>query len=109
MSMIVLDKVAFIPLTAGVNSYNDIRNAIMLLSRGKLDVVGEFKIPVNTTSVVLSDSRVTKNSVFVFNSLDSNSNSGVLWVSDRNSVDGTFTVNCPSNAQEQSFSYAVIG
>mgnify|MGYP007133720083 FL=1 len=109
MSMVVLDKVAFIPLTAGVNSYNDIRNAIMLLSRGILDVVGEFKIPANTTSVTLSDSRVTKNSVFVFNSLDSSSNSGVLWVSDRNSVDGTFTVNCPSNAQEQSFSYAVIG
>lgn len=109
MTMVAPDKVAFMPQTPGVNSYNDIRNAIMLLSRGKLDVVGEFKIPANTTSVTLSDSRVTKNSVFVFNSLDSDSNSGVLWVSDRNSVDGTFTVNCPSNAQEQSFSYAVIG
>lgn len=109
MSMVPLDRVASLPLVAGKDSYSDIRRAISLLSRGKLDVVGEFKIPANTTSVTLPDSRVTKNSVFVFNSLDSNSNSGVLWVSDRNSVDGTFTVNCPSNAQEQSFSYAVIG
>lgn len=109
MTMVTPDKVAFMPQMPGANSYTDTRNAVMSISRGKLDVLGVFNIPANTTSVTLSDSRVTKNSVFVFNSLDSNSNSGVLWVSDRNSVDGTFTVNCPSNAQEQSFSYAVIG
>ena len=109
MTMTTLDRVASLPLSQGKDSYADTRRAISMLSRGKLDILGVFSIPANTTSVTLSDSRVTKNSVFVFNSLDSNSNSGVLWVSDRNSVDGTFTVNCPSNAQEQSFSYAVIG
>lgn len=109
MVMIVPDVVASLPLTEGKDSYSDAKRAVSLLSRGKLDVLGEFKIPAGETSVTLSDSRVTKNSVFVFNSLDSNSDVGVLWVSDRNSVSGTFKVNCPSNAQEQSFSYAVIG
>lgn len=109
MVMVVPDLVAALPMTAGKDSYADTKKAVSLLSRGKLDVLGEFVIPAGETSVTLVDSRVTKNSVFVFNSLDSNSNSGVLWVSDRNSVSGTFKVNCPSSAQEQSFSYAVIG
>ena len=109
MTMISPDRVSFLSVVKSDRAYEETREAVSLLSRGKLDVLGEFKIPAGETSVTLSDSRVTKNSVFVFNSLDSDSNSGVLWVSDRNSVDGTFTVNCPSNAQEQSFSYAVIG
>ena len=109
MTMVSPDRVAFLPIVPGKDSYSDARKAVQLLSRGKLDVLGVFKIPAGDTSVTVSDARVTKNSVFVFNSLDSDSNAGVLWVSDRNSVSGTFKVNCPSNAQEQSFSYAVIG
>lgn len=89
--------------------YDYVYKTVMNLWRGKTNNIGTFTISANATETTVYDSRVTNVSVIPIVSLDSSSNAGVLYITERNGKEGYFKVGGPANASEQHFTYAVIG
>lgn len=89
--------------------YDYIYRTVMNLWRGKSNNIGSFSITANATETKVFDSRVTNVSVILPIGLDINSKAGVLYIKERNGKEGYFIVGGPATAEEQSFTYAIIG
>ncbi len=84
------------------------------IRKGKLEVVGEFTLTANAASTVLTDSRISKQSVIVWHPRTANAAAelaaGTMYITDANMGTGTATVTHANNAQtDRQFRYAVIG
>jgi hypothetical protein len=84
------------------------------MRRGKLEMVGEFTLTANVASSVLTDSRISKQSVIVWHPRTANAAAemaaGTMYITDANMGTGTATVAHANNAQtDRQFRYAVIG
>lgn len=98
-----------LPLRQSTKFYDYIYKTVMKLWQGKTNNIGTFNIAANATETTVKDSRVTNNSVIPIVSLDSSSNAGVLYITERNGREGYFKVGGPASGVEQHFTYAVIG
>ena len=98
-----------LPMRESPKFYDYIYKTVMSLWRGKTNNIGTFSIPAGATETTVADSRVTEISVIPIVSLDSGSNAGVLYISERNGKEGYFKVCGPASSVEQHFTYAVIG
>lgn len=89
--------------------YNKLYNFLSQIRRGKLDSIGVITVEANTTETTFSDTRITKNSHFSFTGLDSNSNSGVIYIKSKDAQTGECTIGHDSANTERNYSYAIIG
>ena len=81
---------------------------------GKLECVGEFTLTAGAASSILSDIRISPQSVIVWHARTANAaaelGNGTLYITDANMGNGTATVTHANNAQvDRTFRYAVIG
>lgn len=84
------------------------------IRQGKTENVGELTLTANAATTVLSDVRISPQSVIVWHARTANAaaelGNGTLYILDANMGNGTATVTHANNAQvDRSFRYAVIG
>lgn len=89
--------------------YGRLYNLITQIRRGKLDSVGTIVVTAGTTETTFSDTRITKSCHISFTGLDSNSNSGIIYIKSKDARTGTCTIGHDSAANDRNYSYAVIG
>ena len=89
--------------------YGKLYNLLTQMRRGKLDSVGEITVEAGTTETTFSDSRITKSCHISFTGLDSNSNSGIIYIKSKDARTGTCIIGHDSAASDRNYSYAVIG
>ena len=98
-----------LPVRQTVDWYSRIYHVLMQVRRGKLDSVGTIVVSANTTETTFSDSRITKSCHISFTGLDSNSNSGIIYIKSKDATAGTCTIGHDSANSDRNYSYAVIG
>ena len=84
------------------------------MRRGKTENTGEFTLTASVASTVLSDTRISPQSVIVWHPRTANAAAelanGTMYITDANMGSGTATVTHANNAQvDRTFRYAVIG
>lgn len=84
------------------------------LRNGKTENVGELTLTANAASTVVTDIRISPQSVIVWHPRTANAATemanGTMYVTDANMGNGTMTVTHANNAQtDRDFRYAVIG
>lgn len=84
------------------------------MRRGKTENVGEVTLTANAATTVLSDRRISPQSVIVWHPRTANAAAelaaGTMYVTDANMGSGTATITHANNAQtDRQFRYAVIG
>lgn len=86
-----------------------VRTTVTAILRGKTNNIGEFSTEVDTDNTKVFDSRITDKSHLSFTGLDKGSNSGILYVIDRQGREGYFVVGHPVSEVAMKFSYSVTG
>lgn len=84
------------------------------MRKGKIECVAEFTLTANVGSTVLTDSRISPQSVIVWHPTTANAAAelaaGTMYITDANMGNGTATVTHANNAQtDRSFRLAIIG
>lgn len=98
-----------LPKTQTPDWYNRLYNLVSQMRRGKFDNIGTVTVKANTTETVLPDTRLTKDSHISFTGLDSNSNSGIIYIKNKDAHSGRCTIGHDSAEVDREYSYAVIG
>lgn len=89
--------------------YSRLYNLVSQMRRGKFDNIGTITVKANTTETTLPDTRLTKDSHISFTGLDSNSNSGIIYIKNKDAQSGKCTIGHDSVDVDRNYSYAVIG
>ena len=84
------------------------------IRNGKLEVVGEFTLTAGAASTVLSDIRISPQSVILWHPRTANAAAelanGTMYITDANMANSSATVTHANNAQvDRVFRYAVVG
>jgi hypothetical protein len=98
-----------LPVKQTPDWYGRLYNLISQMRRGKLDSVGTIVVEANTTETTFSDRRITKSCHISFTGLDSNSNSGIIYIKSKDARTSTCTIGHDSAADDRNYSYAIIG
>lgn len=98
-----------LPIKQTPDWYSKVYNLLTQIRRGKLDSIGTIVVEANTTETTFNDTRITKNSHFSFTGLDSDSNSGVLYIKSKDAQSGECTIGHDSANVDRNYSYAIIG
>ena len=98
-----------LPIKQTPDWYMRLYSVLTQIRRGKLDSVGTIKVTAGTTETTFSDSRITKSCHISFTGLDSNSNSGIIYIKSKDATAGTCTIGHDSANNDRNYSYAVIG
>ena len=99
----------YLPVKQTPDWYSKLYNLITQMRRGKLDSVGTITVTSGTTETTFSDTRITKSCHISFTGLDSNSNSGIIYIKSKAATAGTCTIGHDSANNDRNYSYAVIG
>lgn len=89
-------------------------DSLKTMGRGKIECVAEITLTANAASSVLSDIRISKQSVLAFHPRTANAAAelaaGTMYVTDANMGSGTATITHANNAQtDRDFRVAIIG
>lgn len=99
----------YLPVKQTPDWYSKLYNLVTQMRRGKLDSVGTVTVVSGTTETTFSDTRITKSCHISFTGLDSDSNSGVLYIKSKDAQTGECTIGHDSANVDRNYSYAVIG
>lgn len=99
----------YLPIKQSPDWYSKLYNLLGQMRRGKLDSVGTVTVLADTTETTFSDTRITKSCHISFTGLDSESNSGVLYIKSKDAQTGECTIGHDSANVDRNYSYAVIG
>jgi hypothetical protein len=102
---------SFVEVTTYLRRFSDSYNQ---LRKGKTENVGEVTLTANAATTTINDSRLSIQSVIVFDPKTANAateiHSGTMYVLSANRAEGVFVITHANNAQtDRSFFYAVIG
>lgn len=81
---------------------------------GKMNAIGEVTLTANAATTTITDSRLTRNSLVLFDPMTSNAAAelygATMYVTDANRRNGEFVITHANNAQsDRTFKYLVIG
>lgn len=97
------------PRTQTSDWYSRLYSLVSQMRRGKFDNIGTIVIKAGTTETEILDTRLTKDSHISFTGLDSSSNSGIIYVKNKDAQSGKCTIGHDSAEVDRNYSYAVVG